>query len=165
MIVSVIAAVAENQVIGADNSLIWHLPEDLKNFKRLTMGKFLIMGRKTWESIGKPLPGRTNIVITSSRQYEVEGCLVFNSLQMALHYADQQGQDEVFIIGGGEIYRQALPVADKLYLTSIKAAFAGDTFFPEINSEEWEVVSERYVPADERHSYPFDILELVRREK
>lgn len=139
MRLSLIAAMASNRVIGRDNALPWRLPPDLKHFKRLTLGHCVIMGRKTFESMGKPLAGRTNIVITRNHEYWPEGVKIAHTVQGALALA--RGE-EVFIIGGAEIYRQTLPVADRLYLTLIEKDFDGDTRFPEYPESEWELVSE-----------------------
>jgi dihydrofolate reductase len=139
MTISIIVAVAENQVIGFDNHLLWHISEDLKRFKCLTLGHHVIMGRKTYESVGKPLPGRINIVISRQENLAIEGCLVAKSLEEALELAKQDS--ELFIIGGGDIYKQALPIADKIYFTRVHAGFPGDTFFPELNLSEWATES------------------------
>jgi len=139
MTISIIVAVAENQVIGFDNHLLWHISEDLKRFKCLTLGHHVIMGRKTYESVGKPLPGRINIVVSRQENLTVEGCLVAKSLEEALELAKQDS--ELFIIGGGDIYKQALPIADKIYFTRVHAGFPGDTFFPELNLSEWATES------------------------
>jgi len=139
MELSIIVAIAENGVIGGGNKLLWHIPEDLKRFKRITSGRSLIMGRKTFESIGKPLPNRRNIVISRNPDFRVEGIEVANSLNAALELT--KTEDEVFIIGGGEIYRQALPLATKLYITRVHAYFDGDTYFPEIPMQQWQLVS------------------------
>jgi dihydrofolate reductase len=138
---SVIVAAAENGVIGRNNGLPWHLPEDLCYFKRVTMGKPLVMGRKTFESIGRPLPGRTNIVITRQRDYRVEGIRVVASLDEALALAEQiaviDGTEELMVIGGEEIYRAAIPRADRLYLTEVHARVEGDAVLPPIDWTEW----------------------------
>ena len=161
MIVSLIAAAAENNVIGKDNDLIWHLPEDLKHFKRTTSGHTVISGRKTYESYGKPLPKRKNIIITRDSNYEAEGCIVVHSLEEALELVKEE--EEVFIIGGGEIYRQALPVADRIYLTRVHAKPEGDACFPEFSSENWEEKKRREFPADEKHDYAFTIIWYERK--
>ncbi len=135
MILSVIVAIAENRAIGCHNKLLWHISEDLKRFKRVTMGCPIVMGRKTFESIGRALPGRRNIVITRNKEYAVEGIEVVYSLDEALRVTAQE--TEVFIIGGGEIYAQGLPLADRLYLTEVAQSPVGDTFFPEISAEQW----------------------------
>ena len=132
---SIIVAVAENQAIGFDNHLLWHISEDLKRFKSLTLGHHIIMGRKTFLSIGKPLPGRVNIIITRNENFNIEGCITAKSLVEAFEIA--KNDSEAFIIGGGEIYKMALPIADKIYLTRVHASYPGDTFFPEIDFTEW----------------------------
>ena len=142
--VSVIAAVADNNVIGLDNGLPWHLPEDLKHFRSLTMGHHIIMGRKTYESLGRLLPGRTTVIVTRQTDYCIEGALVAGSLQEAVSLCGND--DEVFVIGGAELYKLALPPADKLYLTEVSGEFAADTFFPEYDKAAWrEVARERLV--------------------
>ena len=148
MKLSLIVAAANNNVIGRNNELPWHLPQDLKYFKSVTLGKPVIMGRKTFESIGKPLPGRTNIVVTRQNEWKVAGVLVAQSLQNALEIADQfrveqhQLSDEVMVIGGAEIYRHALPLADRVYLTRIEVDIPGDAHFPALPASEWKLVSE-----------------------
>jgi len=147
MIVSIIVAVAKKNVIGKDNQLIWHISDDLKRFKALTTGHHVIMGRKTYESIGKPLPNRVNIVITRNPKYRAEGCIVVSSLEDALKSCEND--QEVFVIGGGELYRLALPLASKLYLTLVLKDFEGDTFFPEIDFNQWhEVYRENRKPTE-----------------
>ncbi|MFO8021775.1 MAG: dihydrofolate reductase [Perlabentimonas sp.] len=136
---SIIVAVAENNVIGDNNQLIWYIPDDLKRFKALTMGHHIIMGRKTWESIGRPLPGRKSIVVTRNKNFKADGAQVANSLPQALEMA--KDDDEAFIIGGGELYQQALPLASRLYLTKVHKHFEGDVTFPEIESTEWRELS------------------------
>ncbi|HAN19979.1 MAG TPA: dihydrofolate reductase [Bacteroidales bacterium] len=156
--ISIIVAVAENNVIGKDNNLIWHLPKDLKHFKETTTGHYVIQGRKTFESCGKPLPNRTNVIITRDKNYKAEGCIVVHSLQEALDFA--KNESEIFIIGGGNIYKQALPIADRIYLTKVHHVFDGDTFFPEINMNEWIEKSRHDFEPDEKNKYPFSILIL-----
>lgn len=137
---SLIAAVARNGVIGRDNALPWRLPEDLRHFKAVTLGHPIVMGRKTWESLGRPLPGRQNIVVTRRTDYDIPtGCTVVNSLAEALDAA--AGTDEVFLIGGADLYAQGLPLADRLYLTEIDADFDGDAWFPDFPRDEWREVS------------------------
>ena len=154
MIVSVIAAVSDNGVIGRDGGLPWHLPADLARFKRVTTGHHMVMGRRTWESIGcRPLPGRPTIVITSNRNYVAERAAVAHSLEEAL--AKVVGDDEVFIAGGEAVYREALPRAERIHLTRIHADFEGDTHFPPFDESGWEVVFEERHEADERNAYPF----------
>jgi len=161
--ISIIAALAENRVIGVNNTLPWRLPNDLKHFRRLTTGHAIIMGRKNYESIGKPLPERTNIVVTRNRDYRVDGCLIAHSLDEALRLA---GDDpEIFVIGGAEIYREALPRADRLYLTQVHADVRGDTFFPEIDRNGWkETACERHA-ADDKHAYAYSFVVFERIKK
>jgi len=128
--ISIIAAVATNLAIGKNNQLLWHLPEDLKRFKELTKGHAVVMGQKTFESLGRPLPDRTNIIITLDRSFKAEGCIVVYSIDEALIEAEKAENKEIFIIGGGSIYRQFLPLADKLYITRVEKDFDADTFFP-----------------------------------
>ena len=139
MIISLIAAIGKNNVIGVDNKLPWKLSADLKRFRTITSGKPVIMGRKTFESIGGPLPNRKNIIITRDKNYKADGCVVVHSAEEALHAAGENG--EVMIIGGAEIYRQLLPKADKMYLTVIDGEFDGDAYFPEYSKDEWKEIS------------------------
>jgi len=144
---SIIAAIAKHHVIGIDNTLPWRLPEDLKRFKALTMGHHIIMGRKTYESLGRLLPGRTTVIVSRNRDYTVPGALVVASLQQALEACGND--EEIFVIGGAELYREALPMADRLYMTEIDAEFAGDAYFPEYPRSGWrEVAREHHVSAD-----------------
>jgi dihydrofolate reductase len=161
MKVSLIAAMARNRVIGRDNRLPWHLPADLRRFKRLTMGHTMILGRKTFESVGRPLPGRPMIVVTRQEGYAPEGVRVAHSVQEALAMA--QGEDEVFVAGGAEIYRQTLPVADRLHLTVIEEDFAGDTWFPEYDEAQWEVVEREDHGPSAGFPFPFSFRVLDRR--
>jgi dihydrofolate reductase len=155
MRVSIIVAVAENGVIGRGGALPWHLPDDLKRFKQLTMGHAIVMGRKTWESIGRPLPGRKMIVVTRQADYRPHGVHVAASLDDALHTARAAGDDEAFVIGGAEIYRHALPLADRLYFTRVHAAVEGDTQFPNWDDGNWRLVSREDRAADEKHEFSF----------
>lgn len=161
MIVSIIAAMDRNRLIGNRNQLPWHLPADLVHFKQVTMGKPIIMGRKTYESIGRPLPGRTNIVLTRSRDFDAEGVLVANTLQQALDYVP--AVDEVMIIGGSSIYELALPAADRLYLTFVENSFEGDAWFPEYDQGQWRMVSSEQHPADEKNSADYRFVNYVRK--
>ena len=154
--ISIIAAVAENGVIGGGNSMLWHIKEDFKRFKAITTGHPVIMGRKTYESLGRPLPNRTNIVITRNAALEIEGCKVVGSLEEALSLC--AGEEEIFIIGGGEIYRQAMGVADKLYITLVHNSYEGDTRFPEIGSE-WEETFRDCHERGETFEYPFEFID------
>ena len=151
--ITVIAAVAENNALGKENQLLWHLPDDFKRFKTLTSGHYIIMGRKTFESFPKPLPNRTHVIISRQANYQPEGCIVVNSLEQAIEACPKT--EEVFIIGGGEIYRQSIAVADKLDLTKVHATFEADTHFPEIDLSQWQLVFEEYHPKDERHDFDF----------
>ena len=139
MSLSLIVAMASNRTIGINNTLPWRIPEDLKRFKALTMGHHMIMGRKTYDSIGKPLPGRTTVIVTRNPELKVEGCIVVNSLQAAL--AACAGDAEVFVVGGAELYAQALPLADTLYLTEIRKDVIGDVYFPEFDMNNWHEAS------------------------
>jgi len=163
MKISIIVAIAENGVIGLDNKLIWRLSDDLKNFKRLTYGHFIIMGRKTYESIGKPLPGRTNIVLSRSKDFRAEGCMVLKSIEEALKYSIKMNQEEVFIIGGEQIYREILSKADKLYLTRVHANPEGDAFFPAIDFSNWEEIAHTSIKRNGKNDFDFEIVELIRR--
>lgn len=161
MIVSLIAALDRNGLIGADNRLPWHLPADLARFKALTMGKPVIMGRRTHESIGRPLPGRRNIVLSRDPAFSAPGCVVVRGVEEALAAAGVQ--PEVFVIGGASFYAQLIGRAQRLYLTLIDAAFEGDTFFPAYRADEWiEVTREDHAP-DARNAYPFSFVVLERR--
>jgi dihydrofolate reductase len=149
--VSIIAAMSENRVIGRDGRLPWHLPEDMRRFRRLTTGHTVIMGRRTYESLGAPLAGRSCVVITRDVDFRAPGALVVHSLEDALQCA--AGDEETFIAGGSEVYRLALPRADRIYLTVVHAQLDGDTHFPEFDDEHWTIVEEEHLPADERHGY------------
>lgn len=156
MIISAIVAVSKDGVIGRDNQIPWYLPEDLKYFKKVTLGHPVIMGRKSFVSIGRPLPKRTNIIVTRDPFYIVSGCIVVNTLEEALEWALKEGEDEIFIIGGGEIFEQSISYWDKLYLTEVDLYVPdGDVFFPEINPEEWALLSEEHHDADEKNEYPY----------
>jgi dihydrofolate reductase len=158
---SIIVAFDQNRLIGHSNQLPWHLPADLKHFKNITMGHFMIMGRKTFDSIGKPLPGRTSVIITRQKDYIQEGCVVVNSMNDALKACE--GQSEAFIIGGAQIFECAMPLASKLYITQIHHHFEGDTWFPEISSNEWELTSEEHHQADEKNAWPYSFQEYRRK--
>lgn len=134
--VSLIVAMAKNRVIGINNTLPWHLPADLKHFKALTMGHHIVMGHKTYESIGKPLPGRTSVVVSRNRKLKIEGCIVVHTLEQAL--AVCAGDDEIFVVGGAELYAQALPIANKLYITEIQKNVQGDAHFPVLEHNDWQ---------------------------
>lgn len=155
MIISFVVAASENNVIGKDNRLPWRLPNDLKFFKNTTWAMPVIMGRKTFESFGKPLPGRTNIVITRKDDWKVDGVITVKSLDNALHAGEATDAKEAFIIGGGEIFRQSFDKADKIYITRVHAQLEGDAFFPEIKESEWQLFSNLDCPIDEKHAYPY----------
>ncbi len=158
MIISLIAAVAKNNVIGKENKLPWNLPTDMKYFRDTTLGHCVIMGRKNYDSIPlkyRPLDKRINIVVTRQKNFEAEGCVVVNSIEEALAVAHKKNETEVFIIGGADIYKQAISIADKIYFTSINHTFDGDAFFPILNSLNWKLVSQKDISADERNKFPF----------
>ena len=164
MITSIMVARSENRVIGKDNDLVWHMPADLKYFKETTTGHFVTMGRKTFEAVNKPLPGRTNIIITRQTDYFRENCLVVHSVEEALAIGKENGQEEMFVLGGSQIYELALEqdLADRIYLTEIKAEFEGDSYFPEIDAAKWrEVKREEYEP-DEKNPHPYAFVVLER---
>ncbi len=150
---------ASNRVIGLNNKMPWHLSADLKKFKQITMGSPILMGRKTFESIGRPLPGRTNIIISRNTDYQQAGCLVFNNLETALQSASELTH-ELFVIGGSDLYQTLLPLADNLYLTLINQAIAGDTYFPEINLNEWIEVAREDINDDTSTSFSYSFLTL-----
>ena len=163
MIISIIVAMDENGGIGKGNQLPWHLPSDLKRFKSLTIGHHLIMGRKTYESIGKPLPGRQMIVVTHSLSYQPAGCITANSIEEAISIAERNLETEVFIIGGGFIFSQAIHMADKIYLTKIHTISEADIFFPKINLQTWEVVYREECLQNEKDDYQSDFIILLRK--
>jgi len=165
MKISLVWAMAQNRVIGRNNQLPWYLPEDLKYFKRITLGKPVIMGRKTFDSIGKPLPGRTNIVVTRNRDWSFEGVRIVDSLEAARELCENlaivDGTEEAMIIGGAEIYRQAMPLADRLYLTEVHADVEGDATFPEFDRSQWQEIAREDFEASgpNPYNYSFIILE------
>lgn len=161
MMLSLVVAASSNNVIGRDGGLPWHLPDDLRQFKRLTTGKAVIMGRSTYESIGRPLPDRRNIVMTRNTDYVADGCDVVSSVSEAMDAVE--GAEEVMIIGGGQVYRDFLPLADRIYLTRVQAEVEGDTYFPEIDEAAWRLVSSEHHAADEKHRYAFDVMVFERR--
>jgi len=156
---SLVVAVAENGVIGNGNQLPWHLPDDLQRFKALTLGKPIVMGRKTYDSIGRPLPGRTNIVVSRQTNLTIARCTVVASLAAALKVAGED--DEVMIIGGAAIFHEALPIAQRIYLTRVHATVAGDIFFPRLDPAQWRETSVTLHPADQRHAYSFSFVDMV----
>lgn len=163
MIVSAIVAVAENGVIGKDNDIPWRLSSDMKYFKRTTINHHVITGRNNFLSIGRPLPKRTNVIITRNLFYAVENCLIAHSVEDALQIALDNGEEEAFIIGGAKIYELSLPYWDKLYLTKVHAKVEGDVLFPELNMEEWKLISSEDHSADEKNEfdYTFQVFERI----
>lgn len=158
MKLSLIVAMDQKGVIGVNNALPWRLSDDLKNFKAITMGKPIIMGRKTWESIGKPLPGRDNVIITRNPEYAAPGCIVCHSLDDAIRYF--AGVPEIFIIGGRDIFSAALDKADRIYLTEVHADVEGDTWFPVFDRSEWREVNHHDFAANEKNEYSFSVVTL-----
>lgn len=161
MIISLIAALTKNQVIGKNNDLPWHLPDDMKYFMQTTRGHHVIMGRKNYQSIPekfRPLPNRTNIVVTRQQGFSAPGCIVVHSIEQGLEVARNNNETEVFIIGGSEIYRAGFAYAEKLYLTEIDTTLEGDTYFPSFNKQQWRELSRRHHPADDRHAHAFDFV-------
>lgn len=161
MIISLIAAVAQNRVIGKNNDLPWKLPDDMKFFMETTKGHYVVMGRKNYDSLHdkyKPLPNRTNIVVTRQQHLHAPGCIVVNNVEKALDIARANNEKETFVIGGAEIYKLTLPIAHKLYLTEIQATVEGDTYFPEFSKKEWKETSRTHHKADERHKFSFDFV-------
>lgn len=170
MRISAIVAASENNVIGRNNEIPWHLPDDLKFFRQKTEGHPVIMGRKNYESIvqvlGGPLPKRRNIVVTRDSEYKAEGCEIASSLEEAIMYAHRDDDtEEIFIIGGGEIYKQAMDLCNYVYLTRVHAWIAGDVTFPEIDSAVWEEVERTDHPADAKHKFAFTILTYKRKDR
>jgi len=159
---TIIAAAAENNALGKDNDLIWHLPDDFKRFKKLTTGHHIIMGRKTFESFPKLLPNRTHVIITRKKNYAPEGCVVVNNLEDAIKVA--KNDEQPFIIGGGEIYKLALDYAEKIELTRVHANFEADTFFPEIDLKKWNKIDEVFHEKDKKHNYSFTYITYLKNQ-
>ena len=163
--ITLIAATAENNALGKNNRMIWHLPDDFKRFKKLTSGHFIIMGRKTYESLDGPLPNRTHIIITRQENYaekvDANCCIVVDNIEDAI--AKSASEDETFVIGGGEIYKLALPLADKIELTRVHGTFEADAYFPEIDENKWNLVNEDYHPKDEKHNFDFTYQTFMKR--
>ncbi len=155
MVISLIVAAAENNAIGKNNQLLWHLPNDLKFFKNTTWGMPVIMGRKTFESVNKPLPGRFNIVITRQAGWKAEGVMVAADLTDALKKVEETNCKEAFIIGGGEIYKQGIEIAGKIYLTRVHAVLDGDTFFPVVDESKWQLNANQDFAADDKHKFAY----------
>jgi dihydrofolate reductase len=162
MIISAIVAAAKNGVIGHHNSIPWYLPEDFKFFKKTTLNHHVIMGRKCYESIGKPLPNRVNIIVTRDPFYIVNGCITVHAIEEGLQYALDQGETEVFIIGGGEIYSQSKQYWDRVYLTEVDLEPEGDVFFPDLPAEEWLEVSRDNRAADDKNAHPYSFVRYER---
>lgn len=159
--ITLIAAAAENNALGKNNDLIWHLPDDFKRFKAITSGHYIIMGRKTFESFPKPLPNRTHVIITRQKNYNPENCIVVNSLEKAIEICPKD--EDIFVIGGGEIYQQSIAIADKIELTRVHSTFEADTFFPEIDTTIWELVQEEFHPKDEKHLFDFSFQTYLKK--
>lgn len=163
MIVSLMVAYSRNRVIGKDNRLLWRLSDDLKNFKRVTSGHHIIMGRKTYESIGRALPNRTNVVITRNSEFQAPGCIIVHSLDEALKLAHDNGDSEAIITGGGEIYLQSLSKVDKLYITEVDCEIEGDAYFPDLDISDWKLVNEIQWDKDEKNEFAWTFKELSRK--
>jgi dihydrofolate reductase len=161
MKITLVAAAAENNALGKDNDLIWRLPDDFKRFKALTSYHHIIMGRKTFESFPKPLPNRKHVVITRQENYKNETIEVVHSLEEAIQFSSTE--DQIFIIGGGEIYKQALPFANKIELTRVHGEFEADAFFPEIDEKKWDLVNSEFHDKDEKHKYSFSYLTFLKK--
>lgn len=159
--ITLIAAVAENNALGKDNQLLWHLPDDFKRFKAVTSGHYIIMGRKTFESFPKPLPNRTHVIITRQEDYAPENCIVVNSIEKAISVCPKD--EAVFIIGGGEIYKQSIEIADKIDITRVHHSFEADTFFPEIDGSKWEIDFEEFHQKDDKHQFDFTFQTFIRK--
>lgn len=159
-LISMIVAMAGNRAIGKDNDLLWHLPDDFKHFKAVTMGKPIVMGRKTYDSIGRPLPGRKNVVVTRDKTFSADGVVVVRSIDDAL--AATRDDDEIMVIGGASFYEQMLPLANKLFVTWVHHNFEADAFFPDINLDEWRVIEQTDHRADDRHVYDYSFVTYER---
>jgi len=157
-----IAAVAENNALGKDNNLLWHLPSDFKRFKEITSGHHIIMGRKTFESFPKPLPNRTHVIITRQKKFAHDGCIVVQDIEKAIAVCPME--EDLYIIGGGEIYSQSIHFADQLDITRVHHSFDADVYFPEIDPEIWELTSEIFNPKDEKHLFDYTFQTFVRRK-
>ena len=164
MIISTIVAVAKNNVIGKDNDIPWYLPADLKYFKKITTGHHIVMGRKCYESIGRPLPKRTNVVVTRNPFFIASGCLITHNVAEAVQLAEANGEEEVFIIGGGQIYEIALPHVDRIYLTEVDVEVEGDIFFPTIDPNNWNLIKETKNKSDEKNEYDYTFKILERKK-
>jgi len=166
MIISFIAALSKNRVIGKNNDLPWHLPDDMKYFMQTTKAHYVIMGRKNYDSIPekfRPLPNRTNVVVTRQKSFNAPGCVVVHSLEDGIEQARRGNEQEAFIIGGAEIFKSGFPFSQRLYLTEIAAEVGGDTYFPEWNAAEWKEISRQHHPVDARHAFAFDFVVYERK--
>ena len=159
--ITIIAAIANNNALGKNNDLIWHLPADLKRFKKVTSGHHIIMGRNTFESIGKPLPNRTTVIITRNNDYKADGCIIVNSILEALKVSASDSQ--VFIIGGAQIYKQAINFADRLDITEVHAEFDADVFFPKIDTKLWEESDREFFKADDKNKYDYSFVSYKKK--
>lgn len=157
-----IAAVAENNALGKNNDLLWHLPNDFKRFKEITSGHHIVMGRKTFESFPKPLPNRTHVIITRQKDFQFEGCIVVSDLEKAIAACTKT--EDIYIIGGGEIYTQSISFADQLDITRVHHSFDADVYFPEIDPEIWELTNETFNSKDEKHLFDYTFQTFVRRK-
>lgn len=163
MIISLIVAMDKNRGIGVDNKLPWHIPSDLKRFKQLTMGHHIMVGRKTYETIGKPLPGREMIVVSRQKDYVAEGCIVVSSIKQAIHEAEDHHEEELFVIGGGEIFHQVFDMADKIYLTNVHAEVEASVYFPKIDPGSWKLITIHDPDQLENDQYMSDFQILIRK--
>ena len=157
-----IAAVAENNALGKNNDLLWHLPNDFKRFKEVTSGHYIVMGRKTFESFPKPLPNRTHVIITRQKDFKHEGCIVVSDIEKAIAACPEN--EDIYIIGGGEIYTQSIHFADQLDITRVHHSFDADVYFPEINPDIWELTNETFHPKDEKHLFDFTFQTFARKK-
>lgn len=157
-----IAAVAENNALGKNNDLLWHLPNDFKRFKEVTSGHYIVMGRKTFESFPKPLPNRTHVIITRQKDFKHEGCIVVSDIEKAIAACPEN--EDIYIIGGGEIYTQSIHFADQLDITKVHHSFDADVYFPEINPDIWELTNETFHPKDEKHLFDFTFQTFTRKK-
>jgi dihydrofolate reductase len=162
-VLKILVAFDENRVIGKNNALIWHIPADLKRFKALTTGHVIIMGRKTFESIGRPLPNRTTVVISRQQDLKIEGVILAHSVEEAILKAKSISRDDIFIVGGAEIYQLSLPLADQILVTQLHDIFEGDAFFPEISPAIWEVAEQERGVTDEQNAYQFSYITYARK--
>ena len=156
-----IAAATENNALGKDNKLVWHLPNDFKRFKEITSGHYIILGRKTFESFPKPLPNRTHVIITRNKNYKAEGCIIVNSLEEALNKVPKN--QDAYIIGGAEIYKQSINITDKIELTRVHTTCQADAFFPEINLNDWKLIFEEIHTKDEKHNFDYTFQTFIKK--